>query len=201
MNYQLFALLRGFFSLTPPNALEFPSSLSPTQINEFLLNSILLGEHCQLYPPSTQWQKQFWKWAIANLEELSRTYTDAEHDDDFEIDPRIYAHYLALLPPAGPVGGLSDKNSRSQLGRGIPLSGGPPSPSYITHIWDFNDPCNVVKSGNVDPDTYYRATLLESRTTIESGTTGLRTWFASFVLSQYLILHPGICVACSIQNM
>ncbi|KAF8973487.1 hypothetical protein BDZ97DRAFT_1911974 [Flammula alnicola] len=44
----------------------------------------------------------------------------------------------------------------------------------------------------VDIKDYYTATLLESRTTIESGTTGLRTWLASFVLSQYLILHPNL---------
>jgi len=40
---------------------------------------------------------------------------------------------------------------------------------------------------------YEKITLLESRTTIESGTTGLRTWLASFVLAQYLNSHPGMC--------
>ena len=62
----------------------------------------------------------------------------------------------------------------------------PPSQSYITHYWNYQ-PTN---SDNVS--SYLTATLLESRTTIESGTTGLRTWLASFVLSQYLILHPGV---------
>ena len=38
---------------------------------------------------------------------------------------------------------------------------------------------------------YASATLLESRTTIEAGTTGLRTWSASLVLGQYLLAHPG----------
>ena len=38
---------------------------------------------------------------------------------------------------------------------------------------------------------YFTATLLESRTTIECGTTGLRTWAASFPLAQYLIHYPG----------
>lgn len=33
---------------------------------------------------------------------------------------------------------------------------------------------------------------MESRTTIERGTTGLRTWLASFVLAHYLTLNPGI---------
>jgi protein-lysine N-methyltransferase EEF2KMT len=45
----------------------------------------------------------------------------------------------------------------------------------------------------VDLESFHTATVLESRTTIESGTTGFRTWFASYVLSQYLIMHPGIC--------
>ena len=62
----------------------------------------------------------------------------------------------------------------------------PPSQSYITHYWNPQptNPDNV--------SSYLTATLLESRTTIESGTTGLRTWLASFVLSQYLIFHPGV---------
>lgn len=38
---------------------------------------------------------------------------------------------------------------------------------------------------------YASATLLESRTTIEAGTTGLRTWSASLVLAEYLITNPG----------
>jgi hypothetical protein len=44
----------------------------------------------------------------------------------------------------------------------------------------------------VDFEDYHTATVLESRTMIEGGTTGFRTWFASYVLSQYLIMHPGI---------
>jgi hypothetical protein len=39
---------------------------------------------------------------------------------------------------------------------------------------------------------YFTATLLESRTTIENGTTGLRTWLASFPLAEYLIQNPGV---------
>ncbi|THH12287.1 hypothetical protein EW146_g7761 [Bondarzewia mesenterica] len=44
--------------------------------------------------------------------------------------------------------------------------------------------------------TLNSTTLLESRMTIESGTTGLRTWRASFVLAKYLILHPGTMSSC-----
>jgi hypothetical protein len=42
---------------------------------------------------------------------------------------------------------------------------------------------------------YHSVTLFESRTTIENGTTGLRTWRASFVLAQFLIQNPSMaCV-------
>lgn len=37
-----------------------------------------------------------------------------------------------------------------------------------------------------------RVTLLESRTTIEAGTTGMRTWRASLLLGEWLLHNPGI---------
>lgn len=106
-------------------------------------------------------------------------------NEDFELDPKIYEHYLGLLPPQslGPL----DAESRPQIrGQAIAPVQKTPSPSYITHYWNPQptNPDNV--------SSYLKATLLESRTTIESGTTGLRTWLASFVLSQYLILHPEL---------
>ena len=44
----------------------------------------------------------------------------------------------------------------------------------------------------MSPTEYHSVTLFESRTTIESGTTGLRTWRASFVLAQFLIQNPSM---------
>ncbi|KAL0951760.1 hypothetical protein HGRIS_008432 [Hohenbuehelia grisea] len=35
-------------------------------------------------------------------------------------------------------------------------------------------------------------TIMESRTTIERGTTGLRTWLASFTLARYLLSNPNL---------
>lgn len=64
--------------------------------------------------------------------------------------------------------------------------------SYITRFWSLNEPLQDLPD-YVDLQKYYTATLLESRTTIEGGTTGFRTWFASYALSQYLIMHPGTC--------
>lgn len=59
-----------------------------------------------------------------------------------------------------------------------------PAPSYFTYFWK-----------PIASSEYQSATLVESRTTIESGTTGLKTWRASLVLAQYLIKHPGSCFA------
>lgn len=65
---ELFEILRSFSSLFPPNSLTFPTQLPPSAIHDFLLESILLNSHFKTYPPSTQYQKTFWKWAINNLE-------------------------------------------------------------------------------------------------------------------------------------
>lgn len=92
---------------------------------------------------------------------------------------------------------------RDQIcGKGVPLQGGPPAQSYVTHFWYMPEHTSELfassKADTVDTVHQHTATLLESRTVIESGTTGLRTWLASFVLAQYLILHPGrtnvICI-------
>ncbi|KAH0837947.1 hypothetical protein J3R83DRAFT_6182 [Lanmaoa asiatica] len=87
-------------------------------------------------------------------------------DEDDEIDECIYAHYLSLRTGA-----------RSET---------PPN-SFITHYWKFPG----THGYPIEEDCYETITLLESRTTIEAGTTGLRTWRASLVLAHYLIQHPG----------
>lgn len=78
MNTQLFALLRAFFGLTPPNDLIFPSECKFQSINKFLVYGILLNPHFRQYPPSIQYQKRFWKWIIENLEELARKQENEE---------------------------------------------------------------------------------------------------------------------------
>ncbi|KAI0281699.1 hypothetical protein BGY98DRAFT_958524, partial [Russula aff. rugulosa BPL654] len=60
----------------------------------------------------------------------------------------------------------------------------PPPPSFVTHYWE-----PAPQSGP------------PSRTTIESGTTGLRTWRASFVLAQFLIQNPTILVNKSVLEL
>lgn len=61
-----------------------------------------------------------------------------------------------------------------------------PPNSFVTHYWRFPE----VHDSPMEEDCYETATLLESRSTIEAGTTGLRTWRASLVLAQYLFQHP-----------
>jgi predicted nicotinamide N-methyase len=85
-------------------------------------------------------------------------------EEDSEIDTRMYDRYLSLM---------SDS---------IDPSSGPPPDSYVTYYWKPSS-----SLGSADRSGHETITLLESRTTIESGTTGLRTWYASFVLASYLI--------------
>ncbi|KAF7302573.1 hypothetical protein HMN09_00891800 [Mycena chlorophos] len=145
--------------------MEYPIQLPPELVHDFVLNHLLLDPHLAAYPPSEQYQKTFWKWMVQNLEQHN-----AKEDSDVEIDSRIYDRFLALLNIS---------------------SDGPPTQSYITHFWDPS----LRRDDNgddVDLAWYQKTTLLESRTMIEAGTTGMRTWLASLVLAQYLIRHPDL---------
>ncbi len=73
----------------------------------------------------------------------------------------------------------------------------PPPPSFVTHYWEADPQLGPpIPTHAVSPIEHRSVTLFESRTTIESGTTGLRTWGASFVLAQLLIRNPStMCTA------
>ncbi|KAJ7292792.1 hypothetical protein C8J57DRAFT_1267094 [Mycena rebaudengoi] len=90
-----------------------------------------------------------------------------EAEPELENNYSIYEHYLALL--------ASDSSSLH-----VPIV-------HLTGQKYHNEP-----SDQVDIRSYQTTTLLESRTVVESGTTGLRTWPASLILAQYLILNPGL---------
>ncbi|KAL1951104.1 hypothetical protein VTO73DRAFT_253 [Trametes versicolor] len=76
---------------------------------------------------------------------------------------------------------LASDEARRSLGADAP------PPSYMTYLWPAGTaPTRPVYSG------YASATLLESQTTIEGGTTGLRTWSASLVLAQYLLSNTEL---------
>jgi len=84
-------------------------------------------------------------------------------------------------------------STSTRLG-GFSSTEAPPTCSFVTYFWH---PYGIsiesaLKQNPIDVPRYSKATLSENRTTIEKGTTGLRTWLASFVLAQYLISHPSM---------
>ncbi|KAI0073952.1 hypothetical protein K474DRAFT_125683 [Panus rudis PR-1116 ss-1] len=81
-----------------------------------------------------------------------------------EIDEQIYDRYLTLMSLSSP----------------LVIPKGPPDASYLTYVWKTPD------------GAWDHATVLESRTTIEEGTTGLKTWPASLILAEYLIQNPEL---------
>ena len=88
----------------------------------------------------------------------------------------------------------SDPSARSHVqGKSALHSESPPSQSFVTHFWNMLEPSRTSAPSSVplNRNDYHTTSLLESRTVVEGGTTGLRTWLASFFLAQYLILHPG----------
>ncbi|KAI6112469.1 hypothetical protein EDD16DRAFT_1709822 [Pisolithus croceorrhizus] len=160
----LFRILRAYSALIPPRHLTIPPIFSFSDVHSFFLMDILLDDHLNKYPPAQDYQRNFWKWALERLEHLSGS------EEDNEIDERMYQHYTTLIPSV--------------------CANALPSDSYITHYWK---PLNPSFSSEVEVEpTYERITLLESRTTIVAGTTGLRTWRASFALAQYLIEHTDL---------
>ncbi|KAL0571983.1 hypothetical protein V5O48_009985 [Marasmius crinis-equi] len=89
--------------------------------------------------------------------------------------------------------GSSQPSVRDQIcGLGLPIRQ-PPTKSFITHLWKLGSPEDGDdKEKEIDLSLYQTTTLHESRTMIESGTTGLRTWGASLRLAEYLIVHPEL---------
>ncbi|KAI0363050.1 hypothetical protein BV20DRAFT_1040100 [Pilatotrama ljubarskyi] len=169
----LFDVVRAYATLRAPQSIgrvDIPFGI----VHEFMLHRILLNPHFQKYPPSKQYQATFWKWAIEWLERLASD--EARHILRIscdEIDECIYTHHIELIQELSPY-------VRS-LGMSAPQA------SYLTYLWATqHPPVQPVYPG------FASATLLESRTTIESGTTGLRTWSASLVLAQYLLNHPEL---------
>ncbi|KAF9513011.1 hypothetical protein BS47DRAFT_1010622 [Hydnum rufescens UP504] len=127
-----------------------------------LVDQIILNPHFEIYPPSVTYQRAFWKYVTQTIEAA-----------DEEVDDRIYQRYISLLKASTAV---PDQYLSS-----------PPTPSYITYFWP-----PLASHGEHLALGPRKITLLESRTTIEAGTTGLRTWRASLMLSEWLTIHPEI---------
>jgi hypothetical protein len=82
---------------------------------------------------------------------------------------RIYHRLMEMIQSA--------PSSRLLTGSSVP-----PSPSHVTYY---------LRQCTETPHAIHRVTLLESRTTIEQGTTGLKTWPAAYALAEWLGKHPG----------
>ena len=69
---QMGDLVQEYARLTPLARIKPPSAI-PGAFNQFhnmLLNEILLNPHLSAYPPASEYQFKFWKWAIQGLEAL-----------------------------------------------------------------------------------------------------------------------------------
>ncbi|GJE86202.1 methyltransferase-domain-containing protein [Phanerochaete sordida] len=107
-------VLRGYATLRPVRDLRYPENCTFRQFHDFLLNHLLLLPFFVAYPPSLQYQQQFWKWALSYLESMPID------EEDNEIDSRLYEHRVSLM-----------------CNTGVPseLGSAPPSPSYFTYLW------------------------------------------------------------------
>ncbi|TBU52299.1 hypothetical protein BD310DRAFT_998891 [Dichomitus squalens] len=177
MSASLFDVLRAYGTLQPPKGIEKPD-VPFAAAHEFLLKHLLLNPHFDDYPPSRQYQIKFWKWAIEWLESLMsdeargpliRFCTPPD-----SLDERMYTHHVELM-------------SEEAIAKGAGSAG--PTPSYMTYLWPSGDSASVGRP--VYPGCA-SATLLESRTITEGGTTGLRTWSASLILGQHMLSHPEL---------
>ncbi|KAI9454826.1 hypothetical protein F5148DRAFT_1378176 [Russula earlei] len=179
----LFSLLQAYSALKHPRLISIPSHLPFLQLHDFLLSEILLNPHLLQYPPSNTYQLSFWKWVIDRLEIL----LGDQAGEDAEIDQRMYDRLVSLVAISKPA--AYDTIA-------------PPPPSFVTHYWypaPRSDP--PASTGAVSSTEYHSVTLFESRTTIESGTTGLRTWRASFVLAQFLLENSTLLVDKSVLEL
>ncbi|KAI0029486.1 putative methyltransferase-domain-containing protein, partial [Vararia minispora EC-137] len=167
-----FSLLRAYSALLPVQKIRYPYEHSVSEVHDFVLSNICLNTHFVKYPPSAQYQLAFWKWIMNQLESNLK-------DKDVSIDDRLYEK-------------LFDAMSETR--------NPPPPPTFVTQFWlpgpgaRPSPPRNVVLGNSM-------ITVFESRTTIEAGTTGLRTWRASFVLSQFLISNPNLVRNASVLEL
>ncbi|KAH9837356.1 putative methyltransferase-domain-containing protein [Rhodofomes roseus] len=159
-----FSVLCGYVSNVPLRLIPDLASISFEEAHNFFLNRLLLNPHVQAYPPAERYQILFWKWAIETLESLL-------DEQDAEIDDRLYNHLVNLI--------------RCSSSSGT----NPPSASYVTYLWKSSETQRQRASICAG---VANATLLESRTLVERGTTGLTTWTASISLAEFLFKHSEL---------
>ncbi|KAF9024092.1 hypothetical protein BDZ89DRAFT_1017730 [Hymenopellis radicata] len=163
---EIFTLLRQYAAAVPVFQLKLHDSLINQFTHDLLVQHLIANPHFESYPPTLSYRQSFWKWVIRRL----------ESNPDIEIDSQVFAV-------------LAERDSSRKISVSSLCTCQPPSPSYVTYYWRLNPECDA-NAPSIDFSQYIGATLLESRTLIESGTTGLRTWLSAFQLAHYLISHP-----------
>jgi hypothetical protein len=79
----------AYATLTPVNRLQWPISSSIEQAQDYIIQQILLDDHLKKYPPSTAYQRSFWRWVLQELE-----YNNAD------VDTQVYEFYLEVMSEA-----------------------------------------------------------------------------------------------------
>ncbi|CEL53781.1 Protein FAM86A OS=Bos taurus GN=FAM86A PE=2 SV=2 [Rhizoctonia solani AG-1 IB] len=152
-----------YLTLQPLPPAFISESVYDAQLQQLLIDQLIANPHTIAYPPATDYQRKFWKNVVVALE-----------GNGVEVEGEIYERLICMLS--------------------TPVRQGPPEASYLTYL------LRRPESGTIPTATWRRPsgidnfgqdhrplTILESRTTIERGTTGLRTWRASLDLSEWIL--------------
>lgn len=85
---RLFILWRSFGALNGPKGLALPSNteLSFDELHDFLV-VLAQDEHFKEYPPSNQFQRIWWKWAVLSLEERLSENEHSDREVRFKLTP------------------------------------------------------------------------------------------------------------------
>ncbi|KAG0355014.1 hypothetical protein BGZ54_001334 [Gamsiella multidivaricata] len=149
-------------STSPSGQSESVPSVTSPEMQQAILDQIFYDSEVMKHPPSSTYQHLFLKKLISMIEE----------EDTSEISEGLLEVFTELMMTAP----LRQVHIWS-INYNWPEAGGPPL-----------KPC--FKSYSLDRECKKIVTVMEEQTTISSGTTGLRTWEASFWLAEYLIAHP-----------
>lgn len=87
MSTDLSTILQAYGALVPVSGFSWPSSSSPSAVQEYLIDHVLLNKHLQSYPPSSAYQRAFWKWAIKMLENSDEARSLASHRQIKSLTP------------------------------------------------------------------------------------------------------------------
>ncbi|CAE6470537.1 unnamed protein product [Rhizoctonia solani] len=157
-----------YLALQPLPQAYIAEHVHDTQSQRILIDQLISNAHTIAYPPATDYQRKFWKNVVAALE-----------GKGVEIEEEIYERLICTL--------------------NTPVKQGPPEASYLTYLLSRPESCTIsTTTWRRPPDIdnfsqdYRPLTIRESRTTIERGTTGLRTWRASLDLAEWALQnHPA----------